>query len=77
MSKNNIRFKTEIKTINYKKTLKIIKEIIVINKYIESFFIYPERRIEIIKLITILNKPKLALREESIKNADSNKKDKI
>ena len=77
MSKNDIGPKVKIRTINYKKALKIIKGIIIINKYIKGFFIYPERRIEIIKLTTILNKPKLALREKPIKNINSSKRNKI
>ena len=77
LSKNDIRPETEIKTINYEKALKIIKGIIIINKYIESFFINFKRRIEIIEFTTTLNEPKFALGEKPIKNADSNKKNKI
>ena len=77
LSKDDIRFKVKIRTINYEKTLKIIKGIIIINKYIKDFFIYSERRIKIIEFTMILNEPKLALREESIKNTNSNKRDKV
>ena len=77
LSKNDIRPETEIKTINYEKALKIIKGIIIINKYIESFFIYLEQYIKIIKLIMTLNELKLVLGKKSIKNMDSNKKNKI
>jgi len=74
LSKDDIGPEAEIRTINYEKALKIIKGIIIVNKYIEGFFIYPERRIEIIEFTTILNELKLALEEKPIKNADLNKK---
>jgi len=61
--KNDIEPETETRTINYKKALKIIKKIIIINKYIKDFFIYLKRYIEIIKLIIILNKLKLVLKK--------------
>ena len=77
MSKDDIRLKAKTGTINYEKVLKIIKRIIIINECIENFFIYPERRIEIIEFTSTLNKPKLALGEKPIKNADSNKRNKI
>ena len=77
MSKNDIGPEAETRTVNYEKALKIIKGIIIVDEYIKDFFIYPERRIEIVEFITTLNEPKLALGEEPIKNTDSNKKNKI
>ena len=63
LSKDNIRSKAKTGIINYEKVLKIIRGIIIINKYIKSFFIYPERRIKIIEFIITLNKPKLILKK--------------
>jgi hypothetical protein len=63
LSKNNIKFKFKFKIINYKKTLKIMKKIIIINKYIKDFFIYFKKHLKIINFIIILNELKLILKK--------------
>jgi len=54
-----------------------MKGIIIVDERMEGFFVYFERRIEIIEFATTLNEPKFALGEEPVKDIDSNKKNKI
>jgi hypothetical protein len=63
--------------VNYKKALKFMQEIIIVNKKLKSFFICLKMQFKIFDLIILINKLKFALKIKFIKIAEIIKKNKL
>jgi hypothetical protein len=76
LSKEDIGSEAATGTVNYDKALKVVKDIVVANERMESFFMRPERQSEISNLAVSMNEPKPALTGDLARVTGTAEKDK-